>query len=180
MGKKNQDFVGLPYPFLWLSDVFILHFELEVEMDHNLFSALEPGAVGRVSWDAEQQVTSHPLCSSLPPPSGTLWGILKLPCGQTPVFAAQEDWGRRCCVDQPLPDFNLSSATLGPRAPFSVRWAAGPNSVHTPCGLNILLSFGAPRRRGGHRAGTQAWGWEGREGWGKDSEMCSWESWMSL
>lgn len=94
MGKKNQDFVGLPYPFLWLSDVFILHFELEVEMDHNLFSALEPGAVGRVSWDAEQQVTSHPLCSSLPPPSGTLWGILKLPCGQTPCVCCPGGLGK--------------------------------------------------------------------------------------
>ena len=49
-------------------------------------------------------------------------------------------------MDKPSADFNLSSATLGLRAPFSVKWAAGPNSVHTLCSLNILLSFRAPRR----------------------------------
>lgn len=54
-GKKSKEIIwyskkilnsdrhgkGLPYTFLWLHDVFILHFKLEVEIDHNLFSALE-------------------------------------------------------------------------------------------------------------------------------------------
>ena len=72
MGNKNQDFIGLPYTFLWLSDVFILHFELEVEMDHNLFSALEPrgsgqGLLGRRAGDFSPTV-------QLPPSS--LWHAL--------------------------------------------------------------------------------------------------------
>lgn len=42
--KKNQNFLGLPYTFLWLS-VFILNFKLEMDIGHNLFSALEPVVV---------------------------------------------------------------------------------------------------------------------------------------
>lgn len=73
--EKNQNFIGLPYTFLRLHDVFILDFKLEVEIDHNFFSALEafvlltdPGQWADAEADTEQ-VTSHPL--QLPPSS--LW-----------------------------------------------------------------------------------------------------------
>ena len=59
---------------------------------------------------------------------------------------------------QPLPDFNLSSATLGLRSPFLCQVGSAPDTAHTPCSLNILRS-GAQRQparrcRGGHGPGT--------------------------
>lgn len=62
-------------------------------MDLNLFRALEPWAVGRVSRDAEQ-VTSHPLQHPHPPPSGTVWGILQLPHSQTPCVCCPGGLGK--------------------------------------------------------------------------------------
>lgn len=47
---------------------------------------------------------------------------------------------------EPWPDFNLSSATLGLRAPFSVTWGVGLNMVCTPVESSKILSQEVQRR----------------------------------
>lgn len=72
-----------------------MNFKLVVEMDPNLFIALKPAASIALTGPGQGlQVTSHPLLGSLPPLSGKVWGILKLPCSQTPGVCCPGELGK--------------------------------------------------------------------------------------
>lgn len=99
---------------------------------------------------------------SLPPPPPPLWqalGNFEIALEPDPLCWLPRRTGEGGAMwKEPLPDFNLSSATLGLRSPFLCQVGSAPNTAHTLCSLNNLRSVAqrqpAWRCREGHGAGT--------------------------